>query len=54
MQAKLGNTVLAVDMHGEGDGNQASHPEDAGRFAGEIRKNMPLHNRYSNDIAGIL
>jgi len=52
MQAKLGNTVLAVDMLG--DGNQASHPEDAGRFAGEIRKNMPLHNRYSNDIAGIL
>ncbi len=36
--AKMGYTALAVDMYG--DGKQASHPEDAGKFAGEVRKNM--------------
>ena len=38
--AELGYTALAVDMYGEG--KQASHPDDAGKFAGEIMKNMPL------------
>lgn len=40
MLAALGYTALAVDMYG--DGRTAAHPEDAGRFAGEIRNNMPM------------
>lgn len=39
MLAALGYTALAVDMYG--DGRQASHPDDAGKFAGAVRKNMP-------------
>jgi dienelactone hydrolase len=38
MLAAQGYTALAVDMYG--DGKQASHPDDAGRFAGEVKKNM--------------
>jgi dienelactone hydrolase len=40
MLAKLGYVALAVDMYG--DGRQAMHPEDAGKFAGEVSKNRPL------------
>ena len=40
MMAELGYVALAVDMYGEG--KQARHPDDAGKFSGEIRKNMPL------------
>ena len=40
MLAELGYVALAVDMHGEG--KQARHPDDAGKFSGEIRKNMSL------------
>ncbi len=40
MLAELGYTALAVDMYG--DGKQASHPEDAGKFAAEVSKNMPV------------
>jgi dienelactone hydrolase len=40
MLAELGYTALAVDMYG--DGKTADHPDDAGKFAGEIRKNMPV------------
>jgi len=40
MLAKLGYVALAVDMYG--GGKQAMHPDDAGKFSGEIRKNMPL------------
>ncbi len=36
--AEMGYTALAVDMYG--DGKQAAHPDDAGKFAGEVRKNM--------------
>lgn len=39
MLAKLGYTALAVDMYG--DGKQAAHPEDAGKFSGEVMKNIP-------------
>lgn len=39
MLAELGYVALAVDMYGEG--KQANHPEDAGKFAGEVMKNMP-------------
>lgn len=38
--AELCYTALAVDMYGEG--KQAAHPDDAGKFAAEVRKNMPV------------
>ena len=38
MLAKLGYTALAVDMYG--DGKQAAHPKDAGRFSSEVMENM--------------
>lgn len=38
MLAGLGYAALAVDMYGEG--KTADHPEDAGKFAGEVMKNM--------------
>jgi dienelactone hydrolase len=40
MLAELGYTALALDMYG--DGKQAHHPVEAGRFAGEVAKNLPL------------
>lgn len=40
MLAGLGYTALAVDMYG--DGKQADHPDQAGKFAVEVSKNMPL------------
>lgn len=40
MLAKLGYTALAVDMYG--DGKQANHPKDAGRFASAVSGNMKL------------
>ena len=39
MLAELGYIALAVDMYG--DGKTADHPEDAGKFAGEVMKNLP-------------
>ncbi|MCU7795788.1 MAG: dienelactone hydrolase family protein [Candidatus Thiodiazotropha sp. (ex Myrtea spinifera)] len=38
--AGMGYTALAVDMYGEG--KQATHPKDAGKFAGEVKKNMAV------------
>ena len=38
--AESGYVALAVDMYGEG--KEAQHPDDAGKFSGEIRKNMDL------------
>jgi len=43
MLAELGYVALAVDMYGEG--KVADHPDDAGKFSGEIRKNMDLGRR---------
>src|SRR5574340_1053795 len=40
MLAGLGYTALAVDMYG--DGKQAGHPDEAGKFATEVSKNMPM------------
>lgn len=40
MLAKLGYTAFALDMYG--NGKQANHPEDAGKFSGQIRKNLPM------------
>jgi len=36
--AALGYTALAVDMYGEG--KQAAHPDDAGKFSSELMKNF--------------
>lgn len=38
MLASLGYTALAIDMYG--DGKVAQHPDDAGKFAGEVMSNM--------------
>jgi len=38
MLARLGYTALALDMYG--DGKSAEHPDDAGKFAGEVMSNM--------------
>lgn len=38
MLAELGYVALAVDMYG--DGKQANHPEDAGKFASAVMQNM--------------
>ncbi len=40
MLAGLGYTALAVDMYGEG--KRAAHPDDARRFASELKQNFPL------------
>lgn len=40
MIAELGYTALAVDMYG--DGKQADHPDDAGKFAMELFNNIDL------------
>ena len=40
MLAELGYVALALDMYG--DGKVAEHPKDAGKFAGEVRKNMQV------------
>ena len=39
MLAEEGYTALALDMYG--DGKQANHPDDAGKFAAQVRNNMP-------------
>jgi len=40
MLAELGYVALAVDMYG--DGKTAQHPDDAGKFAGEVMKNKAI------------
>lgn len=40
MLAELGYSALAVDMFGEG--KQAGHPDDAGKFASELMKNFDV------------
>jgi len=40
MLAGLGYTALAVDMYGEG--KQAMHPDDAGKFSSELMKNFEV------------
>ncbi len=39
MLAELGYVALAVDMYG--DGKTADHPDDAGKFSGEVMKRGP-------------
>ena len=52
MLAELGYIALAVDMYGEG--KQASHPEDAGKFAGAVRQNMPVAEARFNAARDLL
>jgi dienelactone hydrolase len=40
MLAELGYSALAVDMFGEG--KQATHPDDAGKFSSELMKNFGI------------
>jgi len=40
MLAELGYAALAVDMYG--DGKQATHPDDAGKFSSELMKNFDV------------
>lgn len=40
MLAGLGYTALAVDMYG--DGRQAGHPDEAGKFSSELMKNFDV------------
>ena len=45
MLAELGYTALAVDMYG--DGKQADHPDDAGKFARAVMGNMEVAKAVS-------
>jgi dienelactone hydrolase len=40
MLAEMGYTALAVDMYG--DGKQAMHPDEAGKFSSELMKNFDV------------
>ena len=40
MLAGMGYTALALDMYG--NGKQANHPDDAGKFAAEVMKNAAI------------
>lgn len=40
MLAELGYTAIALDMYG--DGKQASHPKDAGKFSSVLKKDLPM------------
>ncbi len=52
MLAGLGYTALALDMYG--DGKQASHPDDAGKFSGAVRKNMDVAEARFNAALDLL
>jgi dienelactone hydrolase len=40
MLARAGYVALAVDMYG--NGKQAGHPDEAGKFAAEVKNNLPM------------
>lgn len=52
MLAELGYTALALDMYG--DGKQAHHPDEAGKFATEVRQNMELGKTRFNAAYDVL
>lgn len=52
MLAELGYTALALDMYG--DGKTADHPDTAGKFSGEVRKNMPAMQARFNAARKLL
>ena len=52
MLAKLGYTAIALDMYG--DGKQASHPDDAGKFATNVMTNLPEATARFNAALNLL
>ncbi|WP_455205046.1 dienelactone hydrolase family protein [Kaarinaea lacus] len=50
--AELGYTAMAIDMYG--DGKQATHPEDAGKFAGAVRSNLPVAEKRFQSAMNVL
>ena len=52
MLANLGYTAMAVDMYG--DGKQAEHPEDAGKFAMSVFTNLPEAKARFNAAVSLL
>ena len=50
--AEAGYVALAVDMYG--GGKTADHPKDAGAFAGEVGKNLPLMKERFNAARAFL
>ena len=52
MLAELGYTAIAVDMYG--DGKQANHPDDAGKFAMSVMGNLPEATARFNAAVNLL
>ncbi|MFD0862100.1 dienelactone hydrolase family protein [Sungkyunkwania multivorans] len=52
MLAELGYTAIAVDMYG--DGKQADHPDDAGKFAMSVMSNLPAAKARFNAAMELL
>jgi dienelactone hydrolase len=52
MLAELGYTAMAVDMYG--DGKQAAHPDDAGKFAMSVMSNLPEAEARFNAALNLL
>ncbi len=52
MLAELGYTAIAVDMYG--DGKQANHPDDAGKFAMSVMGNLPEATARFNAAMDVL
>ena len=52
MLAELGYTAMAVDMYG--DGKQAEHPDDAGKFAMSVFSNLPEAKARFNAAIAVL
>ncbi len=52
MLAELGYTAIAVDMYG--DGKQADHPDDAGKFAMSVMTNLPEATARFNAAINLL
>ena len=52
MLAELGYTAIAVDMYG--DGKQANHPDDAGKFAMSVMSNLPEATARFNAAMNLL
>ena len=50
--AALGYTAIAIDMYGEG--KQAAHPEDAGKFAQSVMSNLPEATARFNAALALL
>jgi len=52
MLAELGYTAMAIDMYG--DGKQAKHPDDAGKFASSVFTNLPEAKARFNAAVSLL